>query len=64
VNAYFALAIGTDAKRRGDSGKPLAFVGPLAWFFMTMFFTFPVVLTLYWVIHYSNWRHPQEFPGR
>jgi hypothetical protein len=63
VNTRFALAVGADAKSRLDTGKGLAFVGPLTWFIAACIGSLAVV-ALYWLMHYSSLRHATEFPGR
>ena len=63
VNLFMAMAIGSDAKGRLDRKLPVAFFGPGLWFLATCLGSF-LAVALYWVMHYSTLRHPQEFPGR
>jgi len=63
VQVLIAIALGADAKDRAERSKPVAFFGPGLWFLAAVFGGF-VVLALYWVMHYSSLRRPEEFPGQ
>lgn len=63
ANVWFAASVHKDAKRRSDTGKPLAFVGELGWSLAVLVGSFAAV-ALYWVLHYSTLRVADETPGR
>lgn len=63
VNLLIALRIRSDAKKREHAGKSLAFFGPGMWFFVIWLSSIAGV-GMYWLMHYSSLRHPEEFPGR
>ena len=59
VHLIFAFAVRSDASRRRAAGQPLAFVGPLTWFFAA-WIGGVLAVAAYWLMHHSNLRRADE----
>jgi hypothetical protein len=63
VHLAMGLGVGADAAHRLRKEKPLAFFGPVLWFFVTCIGGL-LAVGLYWGVHYSTLTKSDDFPGR